>query len=558
MSADANLNPKQQNPRAGRRLVLAVALLATALCYAWATLLAPPNMDEAIHFSIIACEHYENAVYNTFREPCDGFYDLTLLERWRLPLRAYHYAGSLGAILYYPVFLLWPSYHSYQAFYLLFFIVNTLLMARLLRMPFAPALLLSAVSFPLFFQHIHDTGPVFFQLFAFLFTPWLLIKSRHAPPLKTAAYVVAAGLSVFLAIEIKPIFLILLPPFCLFCYWALRFNGMPMGMILSRLAMALMVAAVPTAILLFATIPTGDYYYQLLADAGAGNRNMGYSARQLFNHIASLNNFADRVFAQTDPLAALRAFARNPLGNLAQQPQAATAGLVLSLIYYLCHGYLLKRYVATNGRVDRQRLLHAITLVGIAAATTAILVIQGRVNFGHHFIFVFFILHLSLLLAARDLYAANARRFLAVAAVLIALNIGFIGVNHATGVHRHTAAERLAILRDVLTEEREERGIIIHLSWGLYYLDALYGSPRQTTLFIFDRRNEKTMFADALRLARRQGKDIYLLYSDPSAPTVRNVMRVIKQHGLPDPTPLRRGDWNADLLPHSAIRAALD
>ena len=533
------------------RLQLALALLLLALAYAWATRLAPPSMDEAIHFSIIACQHYENAVHHTFREPCDGFYDLTLLDSWRLPLRAYHYAGSLGSALYYPVFLLWPSRHSYQAFYLLFFLLSTLLMARLLRAPFALALLVSTASFPLFFQSIHDTGPVFLHLFVFLLAPWLLGKSREAPPLKAAALVAAAGISVFLAIEIKPIFLMLLPPFCLFCCWALRFNGMPMGMILPRLVAALAVAAAPTAILLLATIPAGDHYYQLLSGVGTGDRSMAYSARQLLGHLLSLNNFADRVFVQTDPVAALRALWQSPLQGLAPRPEAATVGLLLTLGYWLCHGYLMQRYVATGGKASRQRLWQVLALVGIAAATAAILVLQGSADFGHHFIFVFFALHMALLLVANDLYAASPRRFAALAAVLIALNAGFVGVSHASGVHRHTSPDRLAILRDVLTPEREARSITIHLSWGLYYLDALYGSPQQTVLFIFERRAEKAMFADALQLARRQGKDIVLVYSDPSAPTVRSIMQAIKARGLPAPAPLHSGDWNAGLLPHS-------
>src|SRR5262245_35396527 len=98
------------------------ALVATIFLFIVTTIIrvVPINVDESIHYHVIACDFYSNAKYHTFWHPCDGSSNLNLLGVHLK--RAYDYVGAFSSYFYYPFFILYPSILTQELVGVLFLI----------------------------------------------------------------------------------------------------------------------------------------------------------------------------------------------------------------------------------------------------------------------------------------------------------------------------------------------------------------------------------------------------------------------------------------------------
>jgi len=136
----------------------------------------PYNMDEFSMYHVLMCRHYEYNLLNEFQEGCK-YYDLNLLNTGLiLPLREYHYMGSITSLYYYPLFLLWKSPISARFMGIIFLIIQALILSRIFNIRFEYIFLGLAVLFQYFFQHIADTGVVGFQITSSFLIYYLTIK----------------------------------------------------------------------------------------------------------------------------------------------------------------------------------------------------------------------------------------------------------------------------------------------------------------------------------------------------------------------------------------------
>src|SRR3989344_4864082 len=169
---------------------------------------APFNMDEFIHYHQIICKHYPMSAVNIYREYC-GAYDLNFLGTgFIVPLRSFGYTGSLPALYYYPLFLLWKSPLSARLLGYLFLLAQAGILSVLFRVSLWYTLTSLLLFFPYFFQHMVDTGPVGFHatsvfLLYFLFQKWCRTLRYRYP--------IVIGLTLAAGLWIKPSYLWLLP-----------------------------------------------------------------------------------------------------------------------------------------------------------------------------------------------------------------------------------------------------------------------------------------------------------------------------------------------------------
>src|SRR5262245_60786202 len=148
-----------------RRLGVALAGTALLVLAALSPRVIPYCMDEFAHYHALGCAahpltgKWSVAGAGLFREAC-GSYDLALpFTTTPLPLRAYHYIGSLPALPFVPFWLLGdPVAVRLQG--AVFLLLVSALLARLTGARFLE-LLLAACVFPAYaLAFVVDLGPV--------------------------------------------------------------------------------------------------------------------------------------------------------------------------------------------------------------------------------------------------------------------------------------------------------------------------------------------------------------------------------------------------------------
>jgi hypothetical protein len=135
----------------------------------------PPDMDVFNQYHALACWHYPNSVLHSFREPCDDGLKLKLfgdISWWR----SYRYVGATYSMLYYPLFLLWPSRYSVTILCVLVMALGIFAASRLLKIQLWIATLLLAATFPIFFYTIYDYGQLTLQLCLLYALPYWPVK----------------------------------------------------------------------------------------------------------------------------------------------------------------------------------------------------------------------------------------------------------------------------------------------------------------------------------------------------------------------------------------------
>jgi hypothetical protein len=294
-----------------KTLTYFLALLVACFCL-FIVFRVPPHTDEYFQYGALAClKAQANPAWGFFWQ-CDHRHDLILFGH-RLPLRTWTYVGSGSSWYYYPWYKLWPNYLSARLMGCFSFSLFVFFFWRLFRYPLWFVLGGVGLCFPLAYQIIADTGPVGFQLVTFLAVPWLL--SRY----KGWVSPVLAGVLIFLGMEIKPVFALIMPGLFLFIvlYFGRdkitsRMDFKPL--IEKRFLLRLLLVGVVSGTLggiFFTQAMTleGEPLYQVLLNSarfavGEGREVKIWEVTKVWEHLnegmvvlfKSLSNYAHRVF----------------------------------------------------------------------------------------------------------------------------------------------------------------------------------------------------------------------------------------------------------------------
>jgi len=419
----------------------------------------PSNMDEFLPYHVISCDYYPNAELHTLREPCDSSYDLNL---WGFTLkRAYLYVGSWSSWLYYPFFLLIPHPISHKLLGAIFFVIILWLATRLEQDHSKQSwwLLRLAISFPILYQLVFDTGPVRWGLLV-LFSAPLLIKciqqQRHI--IFNLAIQLFLGIIIFLAVEDKPFFLYLLPSLICVCLAYNWTNIKDTVKLLGNTILAVVIFVTLTAIYLFAAkVGEVSYFEYLSGVSGAYDRSWRKAWEVVQLNLSYLTNWY--LYAHRNWSA---------LGFV----HDVNAHLGITLLE-------LNLFVLWKARhqINRSRVLWLSLALML---NTGIFAYMQNVWAGHHFIFSYAILFL-LCNHCLNYVSCNFKQiFLLLTSVYaIFISLQFLLTQPLVEGSR----ERDRIFEYISQPEIGQNYVILHTNWGTYYQSALYGDRQQLVIY---------------------------------------------------------------------------
>ena len=432
--------------------------------FSWAFLVLvliflPSNMDEFLPYHVISCDYYPNAELHTLREPCNSFYDLNL---WGLTLkRAYLYVGSWSSWLYYPLFLLIPHPISHKLLGTIFFLGIISLTARLENHQSNRSwwLLRWALSFPILYQLIFDTGPVRWGLLVLFISPLLIryIQQQKRIAIKLGIQVFL-GVILFLAVEDKPFFIYLLPSLICVCLAYNWTDMQDMVKLLGNTILSIIVSATLISIYLFGTKVGDVSYFEHLRSMGQTENSSWQRAWELFQlNLSYLTNwylYAHRNWSATG-------FVHD-----------VNAHLGITLVEF---GLFIL------WKVRHQINLSRLFWLGLGLlCNTVIFVYMQNVWAGHHFIFSYAILYL-LYNHCLTYASPKIKHALLLLTTLYAFLIGLQFL--FTQPFVEASRERNHIFDYIAQPEIGQNYVIVHNNWGTYYQSALYGDRQQVVIY---------------------------------------------------------------------------
>jgi hypothetical protein len=430
----------------------------------------PLNNDEAVHFQPIACKAFPNAQLHRFREAC-GVKDLNIFG-FRLPLRSYHYAGVSGSLAFIPFWWLIAAPIALRVSTGVLWLANSIVLSRLLMLPWALVMGVVMLSTPIFAQHLIDTGPVAWQLLVLECGVWLAVRGFMSSSLLGMFFFSGlAGLCAFLAFEQKGFvvngaFLVLY----LFIVAAFR-RGMFRGdgakivvtKILTNGITFGLVAGGLLWVLLTATTMEGNSYYTALQNA---TRNYSFSELEVWT-----GHFM--VFVRDFILFPAKYFHRvYDVSDIVSRDQELVAA---AWLFRIIAG------VALLLAVERKWAhLGLLALALLMAGGNLFLIARAQMAWaGHHVIFAHILLFIGLAVALGALLPR--RSLLVVPAVVFLLYLQI--KPWRTLVHATPKVEsdpsRMELIAIVDQPDFASKHIVTHLSWGTYFIDALFGPKDQ-------------------------------------------------------------------------------
>jgi hypothetical protein len=470
------------------RVVLACAsLLALA---ALSPRLIPYCMDEFAHYHALGCAAFpltqKWSAYregSLLREGC-GSYDLRLpLTDTFLPLRAYHYIGSLPALPFLPLWKALDDPVAARVQGALFLMLSAGLLARLSGARFLDTLL-AACLFPVYaLAHVVDLGPVGLSL-ALLGLALLGVRAAIcAEGARSVAWAALSGLAVFLGFWTKLVFAWTIPALAIFAWM----EG-PLRRSLKAATIALAVAAAPSLLLLAAKDTEGVRYVNILQE---GNFSVQASASDLGLHpFLRLSRY---LYDGSAILPRTLALPRLPL-------DVVPLLLAATLLVLGRQGVMVRRFAAL-------------------ALVTGLATLLTRSVWGpHHAAFAFFFLVGALASALEPLRRRGARLPAALGLVVGLYWLGIGARLPLADVRPDTSFGKDALLRFVRKDGVDRRAVLAHTSWGTYYIGLLFGDRQQINLWLPALPVRPEMIAEVQRIAaaERRGVAVVSVRREPN------------------------------------------
>ncbi len=465
-------------------VVGALALLAAAGLSSRAI---PYNMDEFVHYHALGCASapYTRAL-PSIRDGC-GYFDLRLpFTSTPLPLRAYYYIGSLPALPFYPFWKLAQDPAAARLAGACFFLLGTILAARLLRVG-ASAIVTASLVFPVWLvTFLVDEGPVGLSAVLLLAALLALRRALQAPTsAASAGWAAAAGLALFLGLWTKLVFAWWLPAVAAFAWDEARRQGLSLAAAARRRLPALLAGAAflaaPTALLLASVDRDGRPYAAALRHGGLATEpeEVEAVAQRLVQYVVDGSLVAPRnLLLPASPLDVLP--------------------LLLSLLL-LALGW---RRSGRSREIAAWAILSVLTFAFVAAS--------GYSRWPHHFAFPLLPLVLALALALEGLGRRERIAALAVAAAFWAtLAVRLPGARTPD----ESSPDKDRLLAFVRGRGLDRDSLQVHASWGTYYIAQLFGDPARMVVYARRVGDDPARLREMAELARAQDRPLLLVSS---------------------------------------------
>lgn len=454
--------------RIGLHLLTAAVFCLSLALWVFFTSKIPFNDDQWIHFHPIACHLYPNGMLHRqpFREWC-GSKDL-ILWGMRLPLRAYSYIGVTQVALFLPFWKMFQAPVSLHVFNGVLWFVNSLLLSRLLMAPWFLVMCVVMASSPIFSQHVIDTGPFSAQFTMILLAILIAIRAVTARTLiVTTLLSVLVAVPAFLAFEQKATAVFAIPAaVILFLGGVLRrkvLQTLSWRSGILRFALMVMSVIAVLAPLIWYYINLRTPYEQLYrGELLSHNRNYSmnqiaewrYHADELFRlFVLYPSSFFHRVFGVT----------RIELPRFPQELAWIFGVTALLLVMQRRWSYLLL--------LGLSLVFSVVTFIMVARSTESWA--------GHHVVYSLMIPFFALAVSFSAVWPRLWWCVLPIVARLLYIQVPTFIALATTKQLDHSDRAKEEILALVNEPKFAESHVVVHLSWGAFYQDSLFGPTSQ-------------------------------------------------------------------------------
>ncbi len=437
---------------------LALAVITAMIMY-----FIPPDMDDYNQYHALSCWFYPNAVMHTFRESCNGLYDLS--QPPFLWTRAYGYVGAAYSLMYYPIFLLWPSWQSPIVLGVVLVALSVFAFVRMFHVRLGIALLALCGNFPILYYIIRDHGQITIQFCLLYVLPWLVFEVASSK--KISVWLSLSFLIGFLlafGVESKPVLIYLVPSMAIVTVavcWSICPNFYHLALLLlRRLWPGMLLACVFLTVLLTATVPNGETYYHSLAGLVPKSPTLWEG----FVHGLTLV----RVYLLNFPNNSAIAYG-----------WFDWRGELITLPLWLLGGVATFIYLRKDSGSKRM----VVALVMAFCVGVFICGMDMHSKNPHHILQSFYFLLGAFAIILQSIFVYSQRIFKVLASVLIFLQITCTWFIVSHDVKQYHNWDRIYALDYIRDHKLAERAVVDHVDWGIYYQSALYGPREQLVTF---------------------------------------------------------------------------
>lgn len=436
----------------------------------------PINNDEAIHFQPIACTMFPFAELHKFREAC-GAKDLTL---WgiRLPLRSFHYAGATSGLFFLPLWWLINNEVAIRIWGALVWLLNSILLARIINVSWAISTSVVMLSVPVIVQSVIDTGPTSFQFFTLQLSLYLFLKGIRTSKWPTACFLfTASGLSAFISAEQK-FFVVYAMPLAVLLFTIGNNNSLhkPGGILrqVKRLAVGAvifgLVAGSLLVSLLNAKVAGGGTYLNVIRQVGKRHSLADISSwtesflKLYTTYFMYPSNYAHRNYGIS-------------FHNDVPQFRGEGSFVVLFPVLVLITILLI---------VDRRCKCLLLVLCCLLASIASLFWTASSVGVwaGHHVLYSHILLFIGLTLGVRELLPKFHLTVVGIISCILFSQFYSLWRIKSSSPEVHSDPTRSELFTLVDTPSFASRHLVVHLKWGTYFIDALFGPPSQAVTWI--------------------------------------------------------------------------
>jgi hypothetical protein len=441
---------------------------------------SPPNQDEFLPYHQIYCSTFPEASKSPY---CAAFnLQIAGIE---LPLRSWWYIGITPSIFYYPLYKIWPHYLSARLLGFGSLLLFAWLLARFAAIPFAAAGILAVGFFPIAFQTVIDTGPVCFHLILCLLLPLLFRKKLNI------GWAMILGQLVFVAIQHKPLFGLLLPAILIVSMWEMK------GLSLKRpvLPVLFFIATSSTLWYLQLRVPQGMTYQELIQIVsgttkpwdfvGQWDHFRGYASP----YLSAFEKFAHQCFVYLERWSAL------------------TGAVWVVLVGILVWG----RKISRNAEITFYFLCSMLAFLTLNLSL--------RSSQGHHFVLAVPYLLVAVAIAWRSLFQKKADIAIAVLSVFLLLNGALTFKTLRLEKPILESPSKMALFEEYKNSPEAKSHLSVALDWGIYYLFALYG-PQEQLIIPVDELKTQAVADEIQRISRATNRPVCYYSHNPSTATL--------------------------------------
>lgn len=471
-------------------------------------------MDEFSLYHRITCDHYPKNSLNTFRISCHEF-NLTLpFSDLTLPLREYAYMGSATSLYYYPLFTLWPNPMSARFLGIIFLLIQSILLAKIFEKKTLPIFIGLILFFPYFFQHVIDTGVVGFQITCFIAIFYCLKKWLNTFNVRWSIFL---AIIIFLGFWSKLSFTWLFPGIVLtglMLVWENRariFQKEGFKKVITQGALAGILCAILSGVLLFSTDQHDNFYYQEMLSGQRG-------------FVDTLKYFHPKIIANSD---FIKSFI-NPFATT-QKIYEVFSLPWFSFIYfvsiYLAIPLAWIFIYLKEGKeyIFRQNFYKSALFYGIFIATFVMIYLTPAARLMHHAVITIPFLLISagyLINHVQKEGGRFPREFYKKIAISWLIFFAFINLTLLfTFTHQPIRLINDPSLKDI-NRTLNNQGLAkdyfyVAIDWGIYYYQGLYGPKDQSVLYI-EPLNTNEQVEMLKELAKKNGRKLlFVMLRDP-------------------------------------------